>query len=153
MATVEFKKVNSGAVAAPTATDDSTLGYSKGSVWMHGDDIYFCVDPTAAAAVWQLQLAPRAKVAEAVTGSLTVATHSGRMLVTSGNVTVPHASGSKGFNAVIVAGGAHTVTFNSTVSAAMAAGDMMTVMVQDDASGTPTIRATLVEAADQVGFT
>lgn len=54
MATVEFKKVNSGAVAAPTATDDSTLGYSKGSVWMHGADVYFCVDPTEDAAEWDL---------------------------------------------------------------------------------------------------
>lgn len=80
-----------------------------------------------------------------VSGSLSVATHSGRGLVTSGNVTVPTTAG---FNAVIVAGGAHTVTFNSLTSAAMAAGDVMTVEVQSST----VIKAVLTAAADLVAF-
>lgn len=101
-------------------------------------------------------LQPLAGVVTA-TGTLTVATHSGQFVVTSGNVTIPHASGSKGFNCVLVAGGAHTVSFhdgtNPITSAAMAAGDMMTVFVQDDATGTPTIRLRLSPAAEQVELT
>lgn len=85
-------------------------------------------------------------------GALTVAAHSGNVIVTSGNVTVPSAAGSKGFTCTLIAGGAHTVSFNSTTSAAMAAGDLMAVVVEDDASGTPTIHAVLTEAADKVSF-
>jgi len=87
-------------------------------------------------------------VATSVSGALTTASHSGKVLVTSGNVTVPNAAGDVGFSAVIIAGGAHTVSFNSTTSAAMAAGDVMTVFVQS----TTVIRASLLEAADQVSF-
>jgi hypothetical protein len=90
----------------------------------------------------------RAAVATSVSGSLTTASHSGKVLVTSGNVTVPNASGDVGFNATLVAGGAHTVTFNSTTSAAMATGDIMSLFVQS----TTVIRAVLVAAADQVAF-
>ena len=86
------------------------------------------------------------KVVGTVTGVLTAADHSGNVLVTSGNVTVPTTAG---FNAVLIAGGAHTVTFNATVSAAMAAGDVMTVLVE---SGT-VIHAVLTAAADKVTFT
>ena len=86
------------------------------------------------------------KVVTSVTGTLTMADHSGNVLVTSGNVTVPTTAG---FNAVIIAGGAHTVTFNSTTSAAMATGDVMTVVVE---SGT-VIHAVLTAAADKVSFT
>jgi hypothetical protein len=53
-----------------------------------------------------------------------------------------------GFHAVIVAGGAHTVTFNSTVSAAMASGDVMTVFVQS----ATVIQAVLTAAANKVAF-
>ena len=84
-------------------------------------------------------------VLTSVSGSLTSATHSGRMLVTSGSVTVPTDAG---FNAVIVAGGAHTVTFNSLVSAAMATGDVMTVEVQSST----VIHAVLTPAASKVAF-
>jgi hypothetical protein len=84
-----------------------------------------------------------------VTGALTKATHSGNVLVTSGDVTVPNAASDVGFNATIVAGGAHTVTFNSTTSAAMAAGDMMKIIVQS----TTVKRAILTPVADQEVFT
>lgn len=60
-------------------------------------------------------------------GTLTAADHSGCTVVTSGNITVPTTAG---FHAVIIAGGAHTVSFNSATSAAMAAGDLMTIFVQ-----------------------
>lgn len=42
------------ATTAPTVNDDSADGYGPGSMWVDvtNDDIYFCVDATAAAAVW-----------------------------------------------------------------------------------------------------
>jgi len=86
------------------------------------------------------------KVIGTVSGSLTAADHSGNILLTSGNVTVPTTAG---FNCVLVAGGAHTVTFNATTSAAMAAGDVMTIIVEDST----TIHAVLTAAADKVSFT
>lgn len=90
-------------------------------------------------------------IVDSVSGTLTVTGHGGRWLNLSGNVTIPHASGSRGFYAIIKADAARTVTFNST-STAMAAGDIMTAYVLDDADGTPTISAALTPAADQVAF-
>lgn len=87
-------------------------------------------------------------VSTSVSGSLTSASHSGGMLVTSGNVTIPNGAGDVGFSCVLIAGGAHTVTFNSTTSAAMAAGDIMTVLVES----TTAIHAVLTEAANKVAF-
>jgi len=86
------------------------------------------------------------KVVLTVTGTLTTTAHSGNVLKTSGNVTVPTTAG---FTAVIVAGGAHTVTFNATTSAAMATGDVMTVVVES----ATVIHAVLTAAADKVSFT
>lgn len=43
---------NLNATAAPTATDDSSKGYSKKSQWIYDGRFYTCVDPTAGAAVW-----------------------------------------------------------------------------------------------------
>lgn len=81
-----------------------------------------------------------------VSGALTAATHGGGVHETSGNVTIPTTAG---FQCVLIAGGAHTVTFNSTTSAAMAAGDLMTIVVED----ATTIHAVLTAAADKVSFT
>lgn len=85
------------------------------------------------------------RVVTSVTGALSAADHSGCVLKTSGNVTVPTTAG---FNAVIIAGGAHTVTFNGTVSAAMATGDVMTVFVESSTI----IHAVLTAAANKVTF-
>lgn len=85
------------------------------------------------------------KVVASVTGTLTTAAHSGNILATSGNVTIPTTAG---FNCVLIAGGAHTVTFNATTSAAMATGDLMTIVVEDST----TIHAVLTAAADKVTF-
>ena len=86
------------------------------------------------------------KVVTSVSGSLTTTAHSGNILVTSGNVTVPTTTG---FNCTLIAGGAHTVTFNATTSAAMASGDIMSIVVQS----ATVIHAVLVAAADKVTFT
>ncbi len=85
------------------------------------------------------------KALASVTGTLTTTAHSGNILETSGNVTIPTTAG---FNCVLIAGGAHTVTFNSTTSAAMATGDLMTVIVED----ATTIHAVLTASADKVSF-
>lgn len=47
-------KRNLDATAAPTASDDSTQGYSAGSLWNDtvGKQIYFCKDAAVGAAVW-----------------------------------------------------------------------------------------------------
>jgi len=95
---------------------------------------------------------PLMDVVADVSGNLSIESHHGRWLITSGNVTVPHVSGSKGFYCKIEAGGAYTVTFNSTTSPVMAAGDIMKIYVTDDADGTPTIKAIPIEAANLVVF-
>ena len=91
----------------------------------------------------------RVGVVSSVSGNLTTADHSGKHLVTSGNVTVPNAAGDVGFTAIIEAGGAHTVTFNSTTSAALATGDLMNVTVKS----TSVIIARKSAAGAQVAFT
>ena len=52
---VLFVKVNDSATAPPTVTDDSDSDYSLGSRWIDivGDEIYFCTNPLAGAAVWR----------------------------------------------------------------------------------------------------
>lgn len=86
------------------------------------------------------------KVVTSVTGTLTAADHSGNILKTSGNVTIPTTAG---FTCILIAGGAHTVTFNATTSAAMATGDLMTIAVESST----VIHAVLTAAADKVSFT
>jgi hypothetical protein len=86
------------------------------------------------------------KVMPAISGTLAAATHSGNVLITSGNVTIP---ATPGFNCVLIAGGAHTVTFNGAVSPALAAGDLMTIVVQSST----VIHAVRTLAADKVSFT
>lgn len=78
-------------------------------------------------------------------GALTASAHSGHLIITSGNITVPTTAG---FHCTIKAGGAHTVTFNGTTSAAMATGDIMTVIVQTST----VIIARLSPVANQVAF-
>tara|TARA_R100000995_G_C3484654_1_gene126464 strand:+ start:12793 stop:13893 length:1101 start_codon:yes stop_codon:yes gene_type:complete len=45
---------NNSATVAPTATDDSTLGYNVGSTWVDttANEGYVCVDSSATAAIW-----------------------------------------------------------------------------------------------------
>jgi len=47
-------KVNFAATAAPVGSDDSTQGYTVGSMWIDltNDQSYICVDSTATTAVW-----------------------------------------------------------------------------------------------------
>ena len=88
------------------------------------------------------------RVITAVTGALTWAVHHGNTIVTSGNVTVPNAAGDVGFQCNIIAGGAHTVAFNATTSAAMASGGLMSVVVQS----TTVIKAVYTAPANLVSF-
>jgi hypothetical protein len=48
-------KTNLNAVTAPGVNDDSSAGYGLFSVWLDvtGDKIYFCLDASVGAAVWQ----------------------------------------------------------------------------------------------------
>lgn len=51
---------NFAATSAPTASDDSTAGYSVGSVWVdvNTDTSYTCVDATPGSAIWNEQSDP-----------------------------------------------------------------------------------------------
>lgn len=86
----------------------------------------------------------RAATPGTVSGTLTAA-NSNAVVRTSGNVTIPSL---EGFNVVLRAGGAHTVTFNGNTSTAMAAGDVMTILVENGECD-----AVLTAAADKVAFT
>lgn len=44
---------NLNASALPTATDDYSAGYRRGSEWIFNGEAYCCVDPTTGAAVWE----------------------------------------------------------------------------------------------------
>ena len=52
-------KHNLAAASAPTVDDDSSAGYSEGSIWIDttADESYRCVDATAGAAVWRRPVA------------------------------------------------------------------------------------------------
>ncbi|MCW5699286.1 MAG: hypothetical protein KIT00_05555, partial [Rhodospirillales bacterium] len=51
---VENTKTNFSATTAPTATDDTTAGYSVGSLWADtfGDKAYICFNAATGAAIW-----------------------------------------------------------------------------------------------------
>lgn len=143
--------------AAATVLDDSTVAdmvNTLGGASSSGTGgLVRAINPTLAAATLSGTLDGGGqeigrclnRVVTSVTGALTVATHSGCVLKTSGNVTVPTTAG---FNAVIIAGGAHTVTFNGTTSAALASGDIMTVVVES----ATVIHAVKTASADKVTF-
>jgi hypothetical protein len=46
-------KNNFEAITYPLVTDDETLGYSKGSIWVY-EDAYICTDATEGFAIWKL---------------------------------------------------------------------------------------------------
>lgn len=79
------------------------------------------------------------------TGALTKATHGGRRVLTTGNVTIPNAAGDVGMGGTIILGGAHTITFNSTATAALGAGDVFSYYVQS----TTVLKRSLQTAASQ----
>ena len=78
-------------------------------------------------------------------GNLSNTSHSGKIVNTTGDVTVPQTAG---FNVTLVAGGAHKVTFGATMSPAMAAGDMMSIVIDNNVA----IQAVLTATADKVAF-
>lgn len=57
------------------------------------------------------------------TGALTYEEHHNKSVTTTGNVTIPTTS--VGMAGKIVAGGAHTISFNSTTTAALSTGDIV----------------------------
>ncbi|MEE4145404.1 MAG: hypothetical protein V2I26_11435 [Halieaceae bacterium] len=69
-----------------------------------------------------------------VTGSLTTASHSGKHLITSGNIVVPNGAGDVGFSAVIRGGGAHTITFDGSVVRTLETDEIISVFVESTTS-------------------
>jgi hypothetical protein len=69
-----------------------------------------------------------------VTGSLTTASHSGKHLITSGNIVVPNGAGDVGFSAVIRGGGAHTITFDGSVVRTLETDEIVSVFVESTTS-------------------
>jgi hypothetical protein len=50
---VDARKDNLSAIAAPTANDDSSVGYTERSLWVYGADTYICINDTVGNAVWK----------------------------------------------------------------------------------------------------
>jgi hypothetical protein len=80
----------------------------------------------------------------------------GKVLRTTGNITIPQTAG---FNVKLIAGGAHSVSFGAQTSPAMAAGDLMSIVVDDQhaihavlttAAGAQSSAPILTEAGDQL---
>jgi hypothetical protein len=152
-----FEPASGITAAARTVLDDATVGAMVetlgGAATTGTGGLVRATNPTLAGATLSgaidgdgQEIARNlTRVITSVTGNLTVGDHSGCVLKTSGNVVVPTTAG---FHAVIVAGGAHTVSFNGTASAAMAEGDVMTVVVES----ATVIHAGLAAAADKVAF-
>jgi hypothetical protein len=94
-------KSNLNASVAPTTTDDSVAGYAVGSQWINtmSDTLYFCLDATASAAVWQ--------EVGAGGGGMTVTT------VKTGNYTAAEGE----YVPVDSSGGSFTVTLPATPGA------------------------------------
>lgn len=106
---------NLTAIIAPTASDDNTLGYGVGSIWIDvtGDTIYQCVDASTGAAIWQdlttTGVDPPIKVLSTTTGIDCTAT--GQTLL----YTVPAATNVYVTQAIVrlttITGGTGTGTF------------------------------------------
>lgn len=129
-------KIARGAeVSSSTIVPDGGLEYNA-LCKFSDDDFHFG---------WRRVLAPARSWLTNISGALDTAIHSGRGLVTSGNITVPTDAG---FRCVLKAGGAHTVTFNEMTSPAMSIGDVMRIEVQS----ATVINAELVSAASLVVF-
>jgi hypothetical protein len=84
-------------------------------------------------------------VVTGVSDTLTITAHSGNAIVTGGNITVPTITG---FHCTVIAGGVHTISFNGTMSAAMAAGDIVSLVVES----ATVIHAVKVLAASKIAF-
>ncbi len=83
-------KNNFAGTAAPTVNDDALDGYSVGSTWVYGGNVYTCTNATAGAAVWSSGNAPlvqAAPVAKTTSSTLTAA----NLLV--GMITVAQGAG------------------------------------------------------------
>jgi hypothetical protein len=71
----------------------------------------------------------RSPVVTSVSGALTSASHSGKVLRTTGAITVPNAAGDVGFSAIIVAGASTEITFDSISQTTLTSGDVVYVLV------------------------
>jgi hypothetical protein len=66
----------------------------------------------------------------AATGTLVKATHGGRAVRTTGNVTIPNTAGDVGMGGIIIIGTAgHTITFGAASTAGLAVDDVVTYYV------------------------
>ena len=81
-----------------------------------------------------------------VTGLLTPEAHSGCVVKTGGDITIPT---TEGFCVMVIAGGAHRISFNGLQSAPLTAGDIVTAIVEDPT----TIHLRPSPAADQMPLT
>lgn len=83
-------------------------------------------DPTTAPFTWQVEFQKGVKVPNGtVSGTLSMAEHSGGVFSTTGNVTVPNEAG---FTVTLKIGGAHTIGAGGATTA-FASGDVVSVIV------------------------
>lgn len=84
---VDGAKPNYAAGVAPTASDDETQGYGRGSLWVTTAEAWICLDPTTATAVWtSITDTPPALTVREQDGTPTVANVS-EIRVTDGTLT------------------------------------------------------------------
>lgn len=137
--------INGGSLFIDEEADDAADVAAKFQLWSKNSTPNTLMGTDDAGNKYKLN---GSRVITGVSGSLTYDVHHGNIMVLSGNVTVPNAAADVGGVYTLISDGARTVTFNSLTSAAMAAGDVMTVIVQS----TTVAKAVLVEAANLVTF-
>lgn len=75
----------SGAIAAPTASDDTTQGYEPGSFWIY-NDVYICIVSTEDAAQW-VNLTALSIPDDFVTGAMLATNSVGNYQLIAGQIT------------------------------------------------------------------
>lgn len=80
-----FLNNNYSATVAPSITDDSSLGYGVGSIWIDvtGKEAYRCVDATLAASVWIESTLDASEVSAIITAAIA----SPQSITVSGSIT------------------------------------------------------------------
>lgn len=67
-------KTNLNALGLPSVNDDTTQGYSVGSLWKYENNVWICTDNTANNAIWKLITTPNLIEFDEISGDSTLST-------------------------------------------------------------------------------